>query len=91
MIKIEVFEENVCPNCKKLKTFLEEKGLSYSPLNIQENPDHKVEALMNNIFALPAMRIGDDILRAKDMISDTGEFLGDTVLKFVNERTGKDQ
>jgi glutaredoxin len=91
MIKIEVFEENVCPNCKKLKAFLEEKALSYSPLNIQENPDHKVEALMNNIFALPAMRIGDDILRAKDMISDTGEFLGDAVLKFVNERTGKDQ
>ena len=90
MTKIEIFEENVCPNCKKLKTFLEEKGLSYSPLNIQVNPDHKVEALMNNIFALPAMRIGNDILRAKDMISDTGEFLRDTVLKFVKERTGKD-
>lgn len=91
MTKIEIFEENVCPNCKKLKAFLEEKGLSYNPLNIQENPDHKVEALMNNIFALPAMRIGEDILRAKDMISETGEFLGDAVLKFINERTGKDQ
>ena len=52
MTKIEIFEENVCPNCKKLKTFLDKKGLSYIPLNIQENPDHKVEALMNNIFAL---------------------------------------
>jgi len=43
---------------------------------------------MNNIFALPAMRIANDILRAKDMISETGEFLGNTVLKFINERTG---
>jgi glutaredoxin len=88
MTKIEIFEENVCPNCKKLKTFLEEKGIHYTPLNIQENPDHKVEALMNNIFALPALRIADDILRAKDMISETGEFLGNTVLKFINERIG---
>jgi len=88
MTKIEIFEENVCPNCKKLKAFLEEKGLNYTPLNIQENPDHKVEALMNNIFALPAMRIANDILRAKDMISETGEFLGNTVLKFINERIG---
>jgi len=90
MTKIEIFEENVCPNCKKLKAFLEEKGLSYNPLNIQENPDHKVEALMKDIFALPALRIGDDILRAKDMISDAGELVGDAVLKFVNERTSKD-
>ena len=88
MTKLEIFEENVCPNCKKLKTFLEEKRLTYIPLNIQENPDHKVEALMNNIFALPALRIGEDILRAKDMISETGEFLGNTVLKFINERIG---
>ena len=88
MTKIEIFEENVCPNCKKLKAFLEEKGLNYTPLNIQENPDHKVEALMNNIFALPALRIADDILRAKDMISESGEFLGNTVLKFINERIG---
>jgi glutaredoxin len=87
MSKIEIFEENVCPNCKKLKTFLEEKGLPYVKLNIQQNPDHKVEALMNNVFALPALRIGEDILHAKDMISDTGEFLGDIVLKFINERT----
>ena len=86
MIKIEVFEENVCPNCKKLKAFLEEKSLTYAPLNIQENPDHKVEALMNNIFALPALRMGEDILHAKDMISETGEFLKDVVLQFINER-----
>ncbi|MFX1519648.1 MAG: glutaredoxin family protein [Promethearchaeota archaeon] len=91
MTKIEIFEENVCPNCKKLKAFLDEKGISYAKLNIQENQDNKVEALMNNIFALPALRIAEDILRAKDMISDTGEFLGDIVLKFINERTGKNQ
>ncbi|MCK5587981.1 MAG: hypothetical protein KAI34_04590 [Candidatus Lokiarchaeota archaeon] len=88
MTKIENFEENVCPNCKKLKAFLEEKGLNYTPLNIQENPDHKVEALVNNVFALPALRIGEDILRAKDMIEETGEFLGDAVLRFINERIG---
>jgi len=88
MTKIEIFEENVCPNCKKLKAFLEEKGLNYTPLNIQENPDHKVEALVNNVFALPALRIGEDILRAKDMIEETGEFLGDAVLRFINERIG---
>ena len=86
MTQIEIFEENVCPNCKKLKAFLDEKGISYVKLNIQENPDHKVEALMNNIFALPALRIGKDILHAKDMISDTGEFLGDAILKFINVR-----
>ncbi len=90
MTKIEIFEENVCPNCKKLKAFLEKKGLTYKLLNIQENPEHKVEALMNNIFALPAIRIANDIFRAKDMISETGEFLGNAVLKFINERTSKD-
>jgi len=88
MTKIEIFEENVCPNCKKLKAFLKENGLTYNLLNTQENPDHKVEALMNEIFALPAIRIANDILRAKDMISESGEFLGNTVLKFINERTG---
>jgi glutaredoxin len=86
MTKIEIFEENVCPNCKKLKAFLEENGLPYVKLNIQQNPDHKVEALINDIFALPALRISNDILRAEDMISENGEFLGDVVLKFINER-----
>ena len=77
-----------CPNCKRLKAFLTEQGISFLTLNIKKNPDHKVEALVNNIFALPAMRITNDILRAKDMISETGEFLGNAVLKFINERAG---
>lgn len=88
MVMIEIYEETNCPSCKRLKNFLTKQGISFLTRNIQENPDHKVEALMNNIFALPALRIADDILRAKDMISESGEFLGNTVLKFINERTG---
>lgn len=38
MNQITVYTTNTCPYCVKMKNFLEEEGLSYKEVNVQQDP-----------------------------------------------------
>lgn len=38
MNDITVYTTNTCPNCTMLKNFLEDKGIAYKEVNVQEDP-----------------------------------------------------
>nr|MDO8133424.1 glutaredoxin [Candidatus Njordarchaeum guaymaensis] len=81
---MKMFVETNCPSCKALKSFLNSKNVKYVELNI-DNPEHKVDALMLNIYTVPALMIGDKVLRASEMFDSSNSLKRDQVLKFIGK------
>jgi len=80
----KMFVETNCPSCKALKIFLSSRNLKYVELNI-DNPEHKVDALMLNIYTVPALMIEDKVLRASEIFDSSNSLRKDQVLKFIGE------
>jgi len=81
---LKMFVETNCPSCKALKNFLNSKSLEYVELNI-DNPEHKVDALMLNIYTVPALMIEDKVLRANEIFDSSNSLRKDQVLKFIGK------
>lgn len=79
---LKMFVETNCPSCKALKSFLGSNSVKYVELNI-DNPELKVDALMLNIYAVPALVIENKVLRASEMFDSSNSLKKDQVLKFV--------
>lgn len=45
MAKIEIYTTNVCPYCVRAKQLLKNKGLEWTEINIQQDPDKRDEML----------------------------------------------
>ncbi len=74
--RVEVFTSRNCPRCRLLKSFLESRGLEFVERRIDEDPEAEVDALMLNIFEVPALVVrgsdGARVLTASEMF---GPFL----------------
>jgi glutaredoxin len=81
---MKMFTETNCPSCRALKNFLSSKDAKYVELNI-DNPEHKVDALMLNIYTVPALMIDDKVLRANEMFDTSNSLKRDEVLKFIGK------
>lgn len=81
---LKMFVETNCPSCKALKSFLTSRSVKYVELNI-DNPELKVDALMLNIYAVPALVIENKVLRANEMFDPSNSLKKDQVLKFIEK------
>lgn len=81
---VKMFVETNCPSCKALKSFLSSVNVKYVEHNIDE-PDNKVDALMRNIFSVPALVKEDKIRRANEIFDSSNNLKKGQVLKFVGE------
>ncbi|MHA1793020.1 MAG: glutaredoxin family protein [Promethearchaeota archaeon] len=80
---LELFSTSQCPKCRKLAKYLESKDIHFVKRVIDEDPEAETDALMLNIFAAPALKKGDKLLRVKDLFPDGEELNEDKVNNFV--------
>jgi glutaredoxin len=81
---VKMFVETNCPSCKALKSYLSSVNVRYVEYNI-DNADNKVDALMLNIYSVPALLIGNEVLRANDIFDSSNILRKEQVMKFVGE------
>jgi glutaredoxin len=81
---IKIFVETNCPSCRALENYLNSVNIKYVECNI-DNPDNKVDALMRSIFSVPALVVGDGVLRAKDIFDLSNSLQKEQVMKFLRE------
>lgn len=64
MSKILVYTRPQCHFCKKLKNFLDDKGLSYNEVNVAESPDlqAEMESKTGGIESVPQLFVGDQYI-----------------------------
>lgn len=79
---VEVFTTKDCHKCPTLIAFLDKHGIKHVKRMVDEDPDTETEALIYNIFSVPALKMGENVLCTKDifMRADLNE---DKVLAFL--------
>jgi len=76
MPSILIYTRTQCHFCQKLKAFLNEKGLTYEEVNLQEAPDRQaeMEAKTNGIGSVPQLFVGEKhIGDCFTVLSDAGQ------------------
>ncbi len=81
--EIEIFVEMNCPSCALLKKYLENKEVLVTEKNIDTDPENKVDALMLNIYNIPALKWKDTVLHAHEMFTPEGKLLEEKVDEFL--------
>ena len=81
---VKMFVETNCPSCRALKSYLNSVNVRYVEYNI-DNADNKVDALMLNVYSVPALVIGNKVLRASDIFDPSNSLKKEQVMKFVGE------
>jgi glutaredoxin len=81
---VRMFVETNCPSCRALKNYLSSVNVRYVEYNI-DNADNKVDALMLNVYSVPALVIGNKVLRANDIFDSSNSLKKEQVMKFVGE------
>lgn len=81
---VKMFVETNCPSCRALKSYLNSVNVKYVEYNI-DNADNKVDALMLNIYSVPALVIGNDVLKANDIFDSSNSLRKEQVTKFVGK------
>lgn len=80
---LQLFTSNNCPRCKTLKQFLRERGVQFEERDIAE-PEHRVDALLNEIYEIPGLILGNRVLRAEQMFEGS-RLKTEAVLQFLHE------
>ena len=50
---IKVYSKTACPQCRMVKKFLDDKGIAYEEINVENNPDAKEYLESANIRTVP--------------------------------------
>lgn len=79
---LKVFVETNCPSCKALKTFLNTGSVKYVESNIDDS-ENKVDALMLNIYSVPALVIGNKVLKASQIFDSNNSLRKNEIMEFV--------
>jgi glutaredoxin len=79
---VKMFVETNCPSCKALKSFLSSSNMKYVEHNIDES-ENKVDALMLNIYSVPALVIDSRVLKANEIFDSNNSLKKNEILKFV--------
>jgi glutaredoxin len=81
---LKMFVETNCPSCKALKNYLSSVNIKYVECNI-DNADNKVDALMLNIYSVPALVSGGEVLRANEIFDSKNSLKMERITKFIGK------
>lgn len=61
MSKVEIYTKGYCPFCHRAKALLEQKGVSYTEIEIDVQPERRDEMISraNGGYTVPQIFIGD--------------------------------
>jgi len=59
---ITVYTKNVCPYCVKAKNYLENKGIEYETVNIEENQTERNWLMENGFRSVPQIFVNKKLL-----------------------------
>jgi len=80
---VKVFSTTVCPKCKRLKAFLESKGIAFESMNM-DTAEGMTELFMLGIvaFEAPVLVSGNTAMYSKDLFDGT-EIQEEAILGFI--------
>jgi glutaredoxin len=80
---VKVFSTMVCPKCKRLKAFLESKGIAFESMNM-DTAEGMTELFMLGIVAFdaPVLVSGNTAMYSKDLFNGT-EIQEERILGFL--------
>ena len=64
----KVYTSDTCPNCVKLKEFLNENNVDYVEYNISKSEKYKKELIREGFLSVPVMKIDDDYVLGFDIV-----------------------
>jgi len=79
---LKMFVETNCPSCRALKTFLTTSNVKYVESNIDDS-ENKVDALMMNVYSVPALVIGSKVLKANEIFDSSNSLKKNDIMEFV--------
>jgi glutaredoxin len=79
---LKMFVETNCPSCRALKTFLSAANIKYVESNIDVS-ENKVDALMLNIYSVPALVIENRVLKASQIFDSNNSLRKNDIMEFV--------
>jgi len=69
MNKVQIYTSNYCPYCIRAKQLLDSKGVEYDEVNLDKNPEKKLETMqMFNWRTVPIILIGDELIGGYDQL-----------------------
>jgi glutaredoxin len=79
---VKMFVETDCPSCKALKSFLNSGNVKFVESNI-DNSENRVDALMLNIYSVPALVIDNKVLKANEIFDSNNSLRKNQIMEFV--------
>ena len=69
MNKVQIYTSNYCPYCIRAKRLLDSKGVEYDEVNLDKNPEKKLETMqMLNWRTVPIILIDDELIGGYDQL-----------------------
>ena len=69
MNKVQIYTSSNCPYCIRAKQLLDSKGVEYDEVNLDNNPEQKLEAMQkHNWRTVPIILIGDELIGGYDQL-----------------------
>jgi len=69
MNKVQIYTSSYCPYCIRAKQLLDSKGVEYNEVNLDKNPEKKLETMqMLNWRTVPIILIGDELIGGYDQL-----------------------
>ncbi len=69
MNKVQIYTSSYCPYCIRAKQLLDSKGVEYDEVNLDKNPEKKLETMqMFNWRTVPIILIGDELIGGYDQL-----------------------
>jgi len=69
MNKVQIYTSSYCPYCIRAKQLLDSKGVEYNEVNLDKNPEKKLETMqMLNWRTVPIIFIGDELIGGYDQL-----------------------
>jgi len=70
MNKIQIYTTSYCPYCIRAKHLLENKGVEYEEINLDKNPEKKLETMQKlNWRTVPIILIGGELIGGYDQLA----------------------
>ena len=69
MSKVQIYTSSSCPYCIRAKQLLDSKGVDYDEVNLDNDPEKKVETMQKlNWRTVPIILIGDELIGGYDQL-----------------------
>lgn len=69
MNKVQIYTSSYCPYCIRAKHLLDSKGVEYNEVNLDKNPEKKLETMQkHNWRTVPIILIGDELIGGYDQL-----------------------